>query len=233
MKETTTRLSIFDTFRTKTRQLTGEAIRQRSIITILVSNSRPIENTRTAVAQTLGKKNNVPWKNIYSGIFRDFDEVLVPLELVKESGRLPLKRGPKALQANGIPYYTLTKKGIIVALSFDSEIRAETARKFLDDKLPLLPSSSSAKEEKEVNLQIKMILELNDIVPKLGFTILENYVKAYCSSKITELVPFSIASIRQAQIEFLTTYKETFERFKKLNESEKEKLGKFLDRVVV
>jgi len=38
----------------------------------------------------------VLWKNIYSGIFRDLDEVLLPLGIVEEEGRLPLKRGPKA-----------------------------------------------------------------------------------------------------------------------------------------
>ena len=55
------------------------------------------------------------WKNIYSGIFRDLDEILIPLGIVEEEGRLPLKRGPKALQQNGMPFYHLTKKGMIVS----------------------------------------------------------------------------------------------------------------------
>ena len=63
--------------------------------------------TRTAIAQDIAEKNNLLWKNIYSGVFRDLDEVLIPLEIVSEAGRLPLKRGPKALQEKGIPYLSL------------------------------------------------------------------------------------------------------------------------------
>ena len=44
------------------------------------------------------------------------------MEIAEEDGRLPLKRGPKALQEKGIPYYHLTKKGVLVALSI-SEIK--------------------------------------------------------------------------------------------------------------
>ena len=38
--------------------------------------------TRTAIAQDIAEKNNLLWKNIYSGVFRDLDEVLIPLEIV-------------------------------------------------------------------------------------------------------------------------------------------------------
>ena len=131
VKTGTPKLSIFHTFKTKPGQLTGEAKRQRAIITILASNAAPIENTRTAIAQKIAEKNSVPWKNIYSGIFRDFDEILIPLELVSEVGRLPLTRGPKALQEKGVPFYGLTENGMVVALSFDSEIRHTILEKFL------------------------------------------------------------------------------------------------------
>ena len=46
--------------------------------------------------------SKIAWKNIYSGIFRDLDEILLPMEIAEEDGRLPLKRGPKALQEKGI-----------------------------------------------------------------------------------------------------------------------------------
>ena len=39
--------------------------------------------------------------------------------IAEEDGRLPLKRGPKALQEKGIPYYHLTKKGILVGLAIN------------------------------------------------------------------------------------------------------------------
>ena len=113
------KLSIFETFKTKREQLTGEAIRQRYIISHLAREDTSTLTTRTAIAQNIAKKNNLLWKNIYSGVFRDLDEILIPLDIVVEAGRLPLKRGPKALQESGIPYYQLTTKGLLVALSID------------------------------------------------------------------------------------------------------------------
>ena len=94
--------------------MTGEAKRQRSIITILGNNVNPAERTRTGISQKIAKKQEISWKNIYSGIFRDLDEILLPMGIAEEAGRLPLKRGPKALQEKGIPYYQLTKKGVLV-----------------------------------------------------------------------------------------------------------------------
>ena len=113
------KLAIFDTFKTKNDDLTGEAKRQRAIIIILGSNVNPAERTRTGISQKIAKKQDITWKNIYSGIFRDLDEILLPMEIAEEDGRLPLKRGPKALQEKGIPYYHLTKKGILVGLAIN------------------------------------------------------------------------------------------------------------------
>ena len=90
------KLAIFNTFKTKDQDLTGEAKRQRSIITILGSNVNPAERTRTGISQKIAKKQKITWKNIYSGIFRDLDEILLPMEIAEEDGRLPLKRGAKS-----------------------------------------------------------------------------------------------------------------------------------------
>ena len=119
MKSAFPKLSIFETFKTKREQLTGEAIRQRHIICHLAREESSTLMTRTAIAQNIAKKKNILWKNIYSGVFRDLDEILIPLDIVSEAGRLPLKRGPKALQEKGIPHYQLTSKGLLVALSID------------------------------------------------------------------------------------------------------------------
>ena len=88
----------------------------------LVVRSNAAEKTRTGISQKIAKKHGIAWKNIYSGIFRDLDEILLPMKIVEEEGRLPLKRGPKALQEIGIPYYHLTKKGILIAISI-SEVK--------------------------------------------------------------------------------------------------------------
>lgn len=103
-----TNLAIFNTFKTRRNKFTGEAIRQRGIITHLAMEYNPEIKTRTAIAHALAKKHRIMWQNIYSGIFRDLDEVLVPLSIVKEEGRLPLRRGPRALQQEGVPHYGLT-----------------------------------------------------------------------------------------------------------------------------
>ena len=88
--------------------------------------------TRTAMSQNIAEKNKTAWKNVYSGVFRDLDEILIPLGIVEEAGRLPLKRGPKALQEKGIPFYNLTNKGFLVALSIDEvKNKNELLRDFL------------------------------------------------------------------------------------------------------
>ena len=97
LAKTETKLAIFDTFKTKENDLTGEAIRQRNILGILASKTNPADRTRTGIAQIIAKEQGISWKNIYSGIFKDFDEVFLPLEIVQEEGRLPLHRGPKEI----------------------------------------------------------------------------------------------------------------------------------------
>ncbi len=93
--------------------MTGEAKRQRYIISHLALEGDSITRTRTAIAQHIAEKNGIVWKNIYSGVFRDLDEVLIPLNIVMEDGRLPLTRGPKALQETGVPFYKLTIKVVM------------------------------------------------------------------------------------------------------------------------
>ena len=85
------------------------------IIIILATKQNPADRTRTAISQNIAKKQGIIWKNIYSGIFHDLDEILIPLDLVEEEGRLPLLRGPKALQEKGIPFYRLTQRGLLTA----------------------------------------------------------------------------------------------------------------------
>ena len=59
------KLAIFDTFKTKGDELTGEANRQRAIITILASNANPAERTRTGISQRIAKKHGIAWKKTW------------------------------------------------------------------------------------------------------------------------------------------------------------------------
>src|SRR5262245_54768641 len=108
----------------------------------------PDLRTRTSIAHAIAKQHGILWQNIYSGIFRDLDEVLIPAGVVKEGGRLPLRRGPKALQLEGVPYYELTDSGMLVASSIEElgEKRLDILRSYISS-LPEGDSSSKAMRE--------------------------------------------------------------------------------------
>ncbi len=214
-----TKLSIFDTFKIK-GELTGEANRQRAIITILASNANPAERTRTGISQNIAKRHGIAWKNIYSGIFRDLDEILIPLEIAEEAGRLPLKRGPKALQEKGIPYYHLTKKGVLVALSI-SEIK---------DRGKLLEKIFSQSDPKEKEYE-RIIKSLSDASPNFTYSIFQKYVKAFCDNKIKDLLPFDLSKLKDISDESLIIQKEILEAFLKLSKQDKEEAIRFLNEI--
>jgi len=214
-----TKLSIFDTFKIK-GELTGEANRQRAIITILASNANPTERTRTGISQTIAKRHGIAWKNIYSGIFRDLDEILIPLEIAEEAGRLPLKRGPKALQEKGIPYYHLTKKGVLVALSI-SEVK---------DREKLLEKIFSQSDSKEKEYE-RIIKSLSNASPKFTYSIFQKYVKAFCDNKIKDLLPFDLSKLKDISDESLIIQKEILEVFLKLSKQDKEEAIRFLNEI--
>ena len=213
-------LAIFETFKTKGNDLTGEAVRQRAIIAILANNNNAADRTRTGISQVIAKKQGITWKNIYSGIFHDLNEILLKLEIVEEDGRLPLKRGPKALQEKGIPYYHLTKKGILIAISI-SEIKDR--EKLLEDFF-----SKSNAEEKEFEEVLSNLLKTS---PKFTYSIFQKYVKAYCDNKIEDLLPFDLSKLREISDESLSIQKELLEAFVKLSKQEKEETVRFLEKI--
>jgi hypothetical protein len=219
-KESGIKLAIFDTFKTKGDELTGEANRQRSIITILASNTNPAERTRTGISQKIAKKQGIAWKNIYSGIFRDMDEILLPMKIAEEDGRLPLKRGPKALQEIGIPYYHLTRKGILIALSI-SEIQ---------NRENLLKDFFSKSESSEKDFE-KIISSLLKTSPNFTYSIFQKYVKAFCNNKIKDLLPFDLSKLREISDESLGIQKEFLEAFLKLSKQEKIDAIRFLNEI--
>jgi len=219
-KESGMKLAIFDTFKTKGDELTGEANRQRAIITILASNANPAERTRTGISQRIAKKQGIAWKNIYSGIFRDMDEILLPMKIADEDGRLPLKRGPKALQEIGIPYYHLTRKGILIALSI-SEIN--NRENLLKDFF-----SKSKSDEKDFE---KIISNLLRTSPNFTHSIFQKYVKAFCNNKIKDLLPFDLSKLREISDESLGIQKEFLEAFLKLSKQEKDEAIRFLNEI--
>ena len=220
MVKSNTKLAIFDTFKTKGNDLTGEANRQRAIITILASNANPAERTRTGISQKMAKKQGITWKNIYSGIFRDLDEILLPMGIAEEEGRLPLKRGPKALQEIGIPYYHLTKKGILVGLAINGiETMGPQLKEFF---------SRSDSIEKEFE---KVLTKFMTTSPVFTYSILQKYVKAFCEDKINELLPFDLSKLKNISDENLIIQKEILSAFVKLSSQEKKDVVGFLEKI--
>jgi len=218
--KSSTKLSIFDTFKTKDNNLTGEATRQRAIIRILSSKANPAERTRTGISQKIAKGQGIVWKNIYSGIFRDMDEILIPLGLVQEAGRLPLKRGPKALQEKGVPFYELTQEGLLIALSLNEIVgREEILTRFF---------SRGKIEENELQ---EILQKLAIIVPRFTYSLFEKYSKAYCEGKLEKLLPFSISRLKKISDESVLILREFLEASSNLPRMERENLIRFLENI--
>jgi|TARA_B100001750_G_scaffold228605_1_gene223208 hypothetical protein len=216
------KLAIFDTFKTKKNQITGEGMRQRAIIKYLAESANPASKTRTAISQSIAKENNIIWKNIYSGIFRDFDEILIPLGIVEEEGRLPLKRGPKALQENGMPYYHLTKKGLLVALSVLNTGDRET---LMNDFF-----AGEYYDTEEISAQ-EIISKLHRIAPRFTFSLFEKYTKAYCDGKVSDLLPFSVSNLKKSSDNTSQIQMELLEGFVKMSNSERDTTLNFLKKI--
>ncbi len=214
------KLAIFKTYKTKRAELTGEAIRQRSIISHLATADNSAARTRTSISQRIAKENGILWKNIYSGIFRDLDEILLPLGIVKEAGRLPLKRGPKALQEKGVPFYELTKEGLLVALSLNGVVeREEILKKFL------------TKISKDENEFTEILQKLTKIVPRFTYDLFEKYIKAFCEGKLKKMLPFTIDNLKMVSDESIIIQREFLEAFSNLSKPEKDTIMNFLRKI--
>ncbi|MDC0199926.1 hypothetical protein OAJ83_03650 [Candidatus Nitrosopelagicus sp.] len=220
MKSEKARLAIFDTFKTKSQQITGEASRQRSIIQHLSNSTNSASKTRTSISQSIAEKNKILWKNIYSGIFRDLDEILIPLGIVEEEGRLPLKRGPKALQQNGMPFYHLTKKGMIVSLAIDN---ISERKRILKEII----NQADVDEKQAFQIMEKLI----KIAPHFGFSIFERYVKAYCEEMLDDLLPFTVENLSKSTDNSARLQIELLEGFSKLPKSDRDQTIDFLKKI--
>jgi hypothetical protein len=215
-----TKLAIFETFKTKHDELTGEALRQRAIIVSLATQNNPSQMTRTAIAQKIAQENGTVWKNIYSGIFRDFDEILIPLGIVEEAGRLPLRRGPRALQEKGMPYYQLTNKGLLISVALDEIIgREKILEKFFTQYDDV---------DKEFQEQIETLVKF---APRFVYSLFKSYVRAYCDGRIDDLLPFDKTRFMQVSDETILIQKEFLESFIVMPKSEKEKALNFLKSI--
>jgi hypothetical protein len=213
-------IAIFDTFKTKKNKFTGEAKRQRGIITHLALEKNPELKTRTSIAHAIAKNNGILWQNIYSGIFKDLDEALIPSGVVKEGGRLPLRRGPKALQLEGVPFYELTETGILVASSIEE--LGNIRMKILESYFDTMNINASGND-----VMRKSILLLLKTIPSFMIKIISTYIYAYTTGEIDTITPITIEKFRSVLKEQVFIEKEFIESYDSLSQNQKELLKDF------
>ena len=91
----------------------------------------------------MARELGLPFSNSYGYVFKELEGCLVPNGLVQESGRKKTKMGPRVLQESGIPSFSLTDAGMIVAASLDElelEKRVEMVEKCLTSRAISDPS---------------------------------------------------------------------------------------------
>jgi hypothetical protein len=213
-------IAIFDTFKTRNDKFTGEARRQRGIIIHLAIEKSAELRTRTSIAHAIAKNNGILWQNIYSGIFRDLDEVLIPSGVVVEEGRLPLRRGPKALQLEGVPFYELTETGILVASSIEE--LGDYRMKLLESYI----SSLNVNTTEELIMKNGLILLLK-VTPHFASKIISEYVYAYSTGIIDIATPIDIKRMRPVIGDQILIEKELIEAYSIITNEQQELMRNF------
>jgi hypothetical protein len=223
MKGKKNNIAIFNTFKTRRNKFTGEAKRQRGILAHLATEQSPELRTRTSIAHFIAKKHGILWQNIYSGIFRDLDEVLIPSGVVKEGGRLPLRRGPRALQLEGVPFYELTEAGLVVASSIEE----------VDNRLELLKSyiASMSYTNKDESIMIQGLLLLVDIAPSFISKIINEYIYAYTAGLIQSITPIDMKKFQNAISNKISIERELLEAFANSQPEEQRVIRNFFNVV--
>ena len=220
MRNEKSNIAIFDTFKTRNDKFTGEARRQRGIIIHLAIEKSAELRTRTSIAHAIAKNNGILWQNIYSGIFRDLDEVLIPSGVVVEEGRLPLRRGPKALQLEGVPFYELTETGILVASSIEE--LGDYRMKLLESYI----SSLNVNTTEELIMKNGLILLLK-VTPHFASKIISEYVYAYSTGIIDTATPIDIKRMRPVIGDQILIEKELIEAYSIVTNEQQELMRNF------
>lgn len=220
MRNEKSNIAIFDTFKTRNDKFTGEARRQRGIIIHLAIEKSAELRTRTSIAHAIAKNNGILWQNIYSGIFRDLDEVLIPSGVVVEEGRLPLRRGPKALQLEGVPFYELTETGILVASSIEE--LGDYRMKLLESYI----SSLNVNTTEELIMKNGLTLLLK-VTPHFASKIISEYVYAYSTGIIDTATPIDIKRMRPVIGDQILIEKELIEAYSIITNEQQELMRNF------
>jgi hypothetical protein len=217
-------IAIFDTFKTYHSKSTREAKRQRGIIAHIAIEKDPKCKTRTSIAHMLAKKYEVAWQNIYSAIFKDLDEVLLPAQVVKEGGRLPIKRGPKALQIEGIPYYELTNIGLIIASTIEETGDIRVRMKLLESYI----WNSNVNVQEENHIINEGILLLSRYAPSFILKIMNEYIIAYIHGEVEKLDNIDGEKLKKIVSNQIAIERELVEAFMVLSNDKRNLIRNFI-----
>ena len=204
-------LSIFEKFKTRPSQLSTKAQRQRLILCILAQDTSPEERTRTAISKKMAAPSGSKWQTTYPGVFTDIENVMLPLGIIQEEGRLRTRRGPRVLQDHGSPYYGLTRKGMVVALAIpEMPGRLEMLETLLGD------GNGNA---------LHMLARRS---PDFACMLVKGHVEEWCMGK-TDL---NLSNLEKGDNEFLVPYCDLLESFMEMEREEQGMLVEFLRKII-
>ena len=205
-------LAIFDTFKVKD-ELTGKAKRQQKIIQILGGVGGLNKYTKVKIAKKITNEKNQSWRNTYSGVYDDIENTLIPLGIVVEKGKVPLKRGPKSLQKEGTAFYELTKAGILLLYCIEKGKMELNFTEFTsDDKL---------------GEDLNALYRIN---PTLCFLLLERYACLYCKKRMN-IVPITLENLSVVHEMDMTYNLKLIESILSCSKEEQGTLLAFLERL--
>ena len=121
-----------------------------------------------------------------------------------------------------MPYYRLTKKGLLVALSIsDTGDRDLMMNEFF---------AGEYYDTEEVPIQ-EMITKLQKTAPKFTFSLFEKYTKAYCNGKMSDLLPFNLENLQKVSDSSSHIQMELLEGFVNMSNSERNDTIDFLKKI--
>ena len=121
-----------------------------------------------------------------------------------------------------MPYYHLTKKGLLVALSIlDTDDRESLMYEFF---------AGEYYDTEEAPIQ-EMIIGLQKTAPRFTFSLFEKYTKAYCDGKMQDLLPFNISNLKKTSDNSSHVQMELLEGFVKMSNSERDDTVNFLKKI--
>ena len=120
-----------------------------------------------------------------------------------------------------MPFYHLTKKGMIVSLAIDN----------ISERKKILKGIINQAKDDNEKQAFEIMEKLVKIAPHFGFSVFERYVKAYCENKLDDLLPFTIENVSKSTDNSAQLQMELLEGFSKLSKLDRDQTIDFLKKI--